>query len=95
MFDQMFRFPESQRGDAATTRSRIHESRCRERLSSIHAYDAEESVELPNGGPMIQGKTNIAKGMSFLDDNHNRLIGTPVRADISSWGDLAFTLGAT
>ena len=27
---------------------------------------------------MIQGKTNIAKGMSFLDDNHNRLIGTPV-----------------
>ena len=30
--------------------------------------------------------------MSFLDDNNNRLIGTPVGADISSWGDLAFTL---
>jgi hypothetical protein len=46
--------------------------------------DAEESVELPNGGPMIQGKTNIAKGMSFLADNNNRLIGAPVGADPSS-----------
>jgi hypothetical protein len=42
------------------------------------SYDADESVELPNGGPMIQGKTNIAKGMSFFEDNNNRLIWTPV-----------------
>jgi hypothetical protein len=55
------------------------------------SYDAEESVEVPNGGPMIQGKTNIAKGVSFLDDNNNRLIWTPVAADISSWGDLAYS----
>jgi hypothetical protein len=40
---------------------------------------------------MIQGKTDIAKGMSVLDHNHSRLFWTPVAADISSWGDLAYT----
>ena len=55
------------------------------------SYDADESVELPDGGPMIQGKTNTAKGMSFFEDNNNRLIWTPVGAEISSWGDFSYT----
>lgn len=59
------------------------------------SYDADESVELPNGGPMIQGKTNIAKGMSFFEDNNNRLIWTPVGAEIPSGGDFAYTSRAT
>jgi hypothetical protein len=40
---------------------------------------------------MIQGKTNIAKGMSFLADNNNRPIGTPIGAGVSSSGGLAYT----
>jgi hypothetical protein len=27
------------------------------------SYCADDAVELPNGGPIIQGKVNIAKGM--------------------------------
>ncbi|HEY4766629.1 MAG TPA: hypothetical protein VIH75_23360 [Candidatus Sulfotelmatobacter sp.] len=53
--------------------------------------DAEESVETPQRRPHDSGKTNIAKGMSFLADNNHRLIGTPVGADPSSGGDLAYT----
>src|SRR6478609_314540 len=46
------------------------------------SYYADDSVEVPNGAPLIQGKTEIAKGMGFLDDKNNRLIWTPVGADI-------------
>jgi len=55
------------------------------------SYYAEDSVELPNGAPAIQGKANIAKSMGFLDDKTNHLSWTPVGADIS--GDLGYTYG--
>lgn len=57
------------------------------------SYYADDSVEVPNGGPLIQGKANIAPGMSFLDDKDNRLLWTPVGADISASSDLGYTYG--
>jgi ketosteroid isomerase-like protein len=57
------------------------------------SYYAEDAVEAPNGGPLIQGKVNIAKGMGFLDDKNNQLIWSPVGADISASGDLGYTYG--
>jgi ketosteroid isomerase-like protein len=57
------------------------------------SYYAEDSVEVPNGAPLIQGKTEIAKGMGFLDHKNNRLTWTPVGADISASADLGYTYG--
>jgi len=57
------------------------------------SYYADDSVEVPNGGPLIQGKAEIAKGMGFLDDKNNRLTWTPVGGDISASGDLGYTYG--
>jgi ketosteroid isomerase-like protein len=55
------------------------------------SYYADDAVELPNGGPVIQGKLNIAKSMGFLDDKNNRLTWAPVAVDIS--GNLGYTYG--
>jgi ketosteroid isomerase-like protein len=57
------------------------------------SYYSDDAVELPNGGPIIQGKINIAKGMGFLDQKENRLTWAPVGADISASGDLGYTYG--
>jgi ketosteroid isomerase-like protein len=57
------------------------------------SYYADDAVEVPNGGPIIQGKVNVAKGMGFLDQKDNHLTWTPVGADISASADLGYTYG--
>src|SRR5271168_602725 len=57
------------------------------------SYYADDAVEVPNGGPIVQGKVNIAKGMGFLDQKDNHLTWTPVGADISADADLGYTYG--
>jgi ketosteroid isomerase-like protein len=57
------------------------------------SYYADDAVEVPNGGPLLEGKVNITPGMSFLDDPDNRLIWTPVGGGISSSADLGYTYG--
>ena len=57
------------------------------------SYYAEDAVEVPNGEAIMQGKANIAKTMSFLDNKDNQLTWSPVGADISASGDLGYTYG--
>jgi ketosteroid isomerase-like protein len=57
------------------------------------SYYADDAVEVPNGGAIIHGKAEIAKGMGFLDDKNNQLLWTPVGADISASADLGYTYG--
>src|SRR3984893_10072131 len=57
------------------------------------SYYAGDAVEVPNGAAIIQGKANIAKSMSFLDQKDSQLTWTPVGADISVSGDLGYTYG--
>lgn len=61
--------------------------------SGYMSYYADDAVEVPNGGALIQGKIDIAKGMGFLDDKNNSLTWAPVGADISASGDLGYTYG--
>jgi ketosteroid isomerase-like protein len=57
------------------------------------SYYAEDAVEVPNGAPLMQGKSEIAKGMGFLDSEDNQLTWAPVGGDISASGDLGYTYG--
>jgi len=57
------------------------------------SYYAEDAVEVPNGVGIIRGKAEIAKDMGFLDNKDNKLVWTPVGADISASGDLGYTFG--
>ena len=63
------------------------------RSQGYMSYYADDAVEVPNRYPAIQGKVEIAKTMAFLDDKNNRLIWTPIGADISTGGDLGYTWG--
>jgi ketosteroid isomerase-like protein len=57
------------------------------------SYYADDSVEVPNNAPILQGKENIAKTMGFLDDKNNHLTWSPVGADMSSSEDMGYTYG--
>ena len=57
------------------------------------SYYAEDAVEVPNGGAILQGKPEIAKTMGFLDSPDNHLTWAPVGAGIAASGDLGYTYG--
>jgi len=57
------------------------------------SYYAEDAVEVPNGTALLQGKAEIAKTMSFLDNPDNNLTWAPVGAGIAASGDLGYTYG--
>lgn len=57
------------------------------------SFYAEDAVELPNGAAALLGKAAIGETMTFLDDKNNKLTWSPIYADVSASGDLAYTFG--
>jgi uncharacterized protein (TIGR02246 family) len=57
------------------------------------SFYADDAVELPAGGPLLQGKDAIAKTMTFLNDRSNRLTWTSSRVDVAASRDLAYSYG--
>jgi ketosteroid isomerase-like protein len=55
-------------------------------------YYAEESAELPNGGPIVSGRENIRKSLGSWEPGTS-LTWTPVKADMSASGDMGYTFG--
>jgi ketosteroid isomerase-like protein len=55
-------------------------------------YYAEESAELPNGGPIVLGRENIRKSLGSWAPGTS-LTWTPVKADMSASGDMGYTFG--
>jgi ketosteroid isomerase-like protein len=55
-------------------------------------YYAEDSAELPDGGPIVSGRENIRKSLGSWGPGTS-LTWTPVKADMSASGDMGYTFG--